>query len=479
MVIHNKLPCASFLTTGSLFGSVDYKHWSALTIKVRLPNGKVVHGWLNYHSSFCDLAVVSTNSLLHFLRSHNLRVACLDDNMQVDSVAGVLAVRRCFDSGKLVYTRGSLTSGIQNEELNLPLTGAIQDKELNFSTCKITEVFASITTFKVASEEDDCCTDETEESYRDSPKELTDDQLECVLAPWPASGDDFTDRANEMLRTAGHPLPKFADGKWHVQMYLKGTFDDEFGSGNWSEPTRKVASKMSRSVVALASFIKKTFSCTGVFIECNGSVTRVLTSASLVRTNGEENNIQPGLMIEVCLPSKRHVDGSLQHYNLHYNMAVVSIEGVRSYSAAKLIEASRTNEVVALGRDFKSGTLMATNGAKTGKDSRFDYKELRMSTCKITKAGIVGPLVDFDGKFVGMNFYDMEDTPYLPRDIILEVMRRFDAQQYVLNLDQTDVADVEDTDESEIPSWPVPDAYWVYLGRYPKPPCSPSEEMDE
>lgn len=38
-------------------------------------------------------------------------------------------------------------------------------------------------------------------------------------------------------------------------MYLKGTFDEEFGSGNWSEPTRRVASKMSRSVVALASFI--------------------------------------------------------------------------------------------------------------------------------------------------------------------------------------------------------------------------------
>lgn len=38
-------------------------------------------------------------------------------------------------------------------------------------------------------------------------------------------------------------------------MYLKEGFDDEFGNGNWSEPTRTVASKMSLSVVALASFI--------------------------------------------------------------------------------------------------------------------------------------------------------------------------------------------------------------------------------
>ncbi|KAF6997321.1 hypothetical protein CFC21_013556 [Triticum aestivum] len=511
MVIHSKLPWASFLTTGSLFGSVGYKHWSALTIKVRLPNGKVVDGWLNYHSSFCDLAVVGTNSLLHFLRSHNLRVACLDDNMQVDSVAGVLAVRRCFDSGKLVYTRGSLTGGIQNEELNLPLTGAIQDKELNFSTCKITEAASGgplvdcdgnivgmnyyggkitpflpsnlifdllgLEMFWAASEEDHRCTDETEESYSDSPKELTDDQLERILAPWPASGDDFKDRANEMLRTAGHPLPKFADDG----MYLKEGFDDEFGNGNWSEPTRTVASKMSLSVVALASFIveydstgehdkekrRKHFACTGVIIVCDGSTARVLISASLVRTSGEENNIHPGLKIEVCLWSERRVDGTLQHYDLHYNAAIVSIEGACSYCAANLDEPSKTDEVVALGRAFESGELMATNGAVTGESSRFDCKELRMSTCTITKAGIGGPLVDFDGNFVGMNFYDMEQTPYLPRDIILEVIRRFDAKR-------TAAAAVEATEESEFHSWPVPDAYWVYPSRYPEPPRPPA-----
>ncbi|XP_045085139.1 uncharacterized protein [Aegilops tauschii subsp. strangulata] len=110
---------------------------------------------------------------------------------------------------------------------------------------------------------------------------------------------------------------------------------------------------------------------------------------------------------------------------------------------------------------------MATNGAVTGESSRFDCKELRMSTCTITKAGIGGPLVDFDGNFVGMNFYDMEQTPYLPRDIILEVIRRFDAKR-------TAAAAVEATEESEFHSWPVPDAYWVYLSRYPEPPRPPA-----
>ena len=42
-------------------------------------------------------------------------------------------------------------------------------------------------------------------------------------------------------------------------MYLKSSFEEEFGRDIWSEPTRRVASKMSRNVVALASFtVKKT-----------------------------------------------------------------------------------------------------------------------------------------------------------------------------------------------------------------------------
>ena len=200
---------------------------------------------------------------------------------------------------------------------------------------------------------------------------------------------------------------------------------------------------------------------------CDGSTARVLISASLVRTSGEENNIHPGLKIEVCLWSERRVDGTLQHYDLHYNAAIVSIEGACSYCAANLDEPSKTDEVVALGRAFESGELMATNGAVTGESSRFDCKELRMSTCTITKAGIGGPLVDFDGNFVGMNFYDMEQTPYLPRDIILEVIRRFDAKR-------TAAAAVEATEESEFHSWPVPDAYWVYPSRYPEPPRPPA-----
>jgi len=54
-----------------------------------------------------------------------------------------------------------------------------------------------------------------------------------------------------MLIASGYPLPSFADDG----MYLKWDFEEEFGSDIWAEPTGRVASEMSQSVVALASFI--------------------------------------------------------------------------------------------------------------------------------------------------------------------------------------------------------------------------------
>jgi hypothetical protein len=78
----------------------------------------------------------------------------------------------------------------------------------------------------------------------------------------------------------------------------------------------------------------------------------------------------------------------LQHYDLKYNVAVVSIKSVRSYRVGKLDEKSQTEagaQVVALGRGFESAKLMATEGAVTAKRSRSYCEELQISTCKIAK----------------------------------------------------------------------------------------------
>nr|XP_051225804.1 uncharacterized protein LOC127343670 isoform X10 [Lolium perenne] len=500
MVIDRELSSASFLTTASLFGSLDQNLWDDLTIKVRLPNDEVVHGWLHYYSSPYSLAVIITHSLPLSL---DLCVACLGNDMHVESSAELLAVRRCFDSGKLVSTRGSVIHGTW--------TGGIHKKQRKLSTCKIIEAASGgplvdcdgnivgmnyydeeMTSFVPsnlifewlapahvhwAASKDTSRPNEIQQSstpYNDSPKGLTDDELRRILAPWRCN--EFRNRVNAILLAKGYPLPSFADDG----MYLKWDFEEGFGKDILSEPTSRVASKMSRSVVALASFvvdkteysgehrkekkISRKFACTGVFIECSGSTTRILTSASLVRS-GDGKNIHREWKIEVCLPSKRRVDGTLLHYDLKYNVAVVSIKGVCSYRAAKLDETSQTEigaQVVALGRGFESAKLMATEGAVTAKRSRSYCEELQISTCKITKAGIGGPLVDFGGNFVGMNFYDTDQTPYLSRVRILELMKCFNAERTV------PVA-VETPDESELPSWPVPDPEWFYPSRYPKP----------
>ena len=46
----------------------------------------------------------------------------------------------------------------------------------------------------------------------------------------------------------------------------------------------------------------------------------------------------------------------------------------------------------------------------------------------LRKAGIGGPLIDPDGNFIGMDFFGWEETPYLPRNVVLEVLRSFDAK---------------------------------------------------
>ncbi|KAM0875014.1 hypothetical protein ACQ4PT_037075 [Festuca glaucescens] len=226
--------------------------------------------------------------------------------------------------------------------------------------------------------------------------------------------------------------------------YFLGIEDSSTSDGFYISQEKYIKDLLTRA--ALEIFFARKFACTGVFIECDEFTTKIMTSASLVRS-GDGKNIHSEWKIEVCLPSKQRVDGTLQHYDLKYNVAVVSIKGVRSYRAANLDEMSQTEagaQVVALGRGFESGKLMATEGTVTGKRIRSICEELQISTCKITKAGIGGPLVDFDGNFVGMNFFDTDQTPYLSRVRILELMKCFNAERTV------PVA-VETPDNSELP----------------------------
>ncbi|XP_044335547.1 uncharacterized protein [Triticum aestivum] len=222
-------------------------------------------------------------------------------------------------------------------------------------------------------------------------------------------------------------------------MILVNTFEepfgDECGEGVWSELSETTCDILKRNIVALASFCegKRIFACTGLFIEWKG-FTAILTSASLLREPGcEDQKIVKNLRIEVLLPNKGRAEGKLQHVSLHYNVALVSVKDFCASQPAVKVEHRwpDSGKVLAVGCCFSSGRLMAARGQKYGRPNvQFDCKYLGYSTCKITKAGIGGPLADLDGKFVGMNFYDkyVGHTPYLSWREIVPLLEYFETK---------------------------------------------------
>ncbi|CAN6251490.1 unnamed protein product [Urochloa humidicola] len=269
----------------------------------------------------------------------------------------------------------------------------------------------------------------------------------------PLPDNKFTASLKAKLDPCGYDMPITLEGGMHL-LY---TFEKEFDDDMWSGLAKNVAYNMSQSVVSLASFRegKRFFACTGVLIGSHKSTTRVLTSASLVR-KVDSNEIADNLMIQVYLPNGRKAKGRLQHYCLCYNIAVVSIRGSRCRRTAKFNEqvvAEPPKKVVAIRRVFQTGKLMATSGELVDRKSKLNCR-VRISTCKITKAGIGGPLIDFDGNFIGMNFYDTEETPYLPTSKVLELLRQFDGKGTV--------GDDGFDDDADVCRWPVPEPRWHY-----------------
>jgi len=112
----------------------------------------------------------------------------------------------------------------------------------------------------------------------------------------------------------------------------------------------------------------------------------ILTSASLVRNSNDDNKIVEHFKIEVLLPNDQCTEGTLQHYNLHYNVAVISVKDYHDHRALNTVPYFIDHfEVAAVGRCFESGALLATCGDLVNWTGTLDCKFLTRSTCKITK----------------------------------------------------------------------------------------------
>ncbi|CAM0901740.1 unnamed protein product [Alopecurus aequalis] len=242
--------------------------------------------------------------------------------------------------------------------------------------------------------------------------------------------------------------------------------------GVWKQIRKDVVKDISRRVVSIASFhgYERYFVCTGLLIKWHRR-TVVLTSASLVRSCNNEDEIDNTLTIEVFLPPKQRASGRLELYNFNYNIAIVSIE--RKFISVcpedisiKDSTPKPSGKVVAVGREPRQGLLIASIGEvkRRDKDCKLDCKDLMLSTCETKKVGIGGPLIDFDGNFVGMNYFDGRMlTPFLPRSKIAQVLgskinRSLPSERGAHVPVHFKYADGEPRENR----WPVPETYWYH-----------------
>ncbi|VAH56728.1 unnamed protein product [Triticum turgidum subsp. durum] len=227
----------------------------------------------------------------------------------------------------------------------------------------------------------------------------------------------------EGVRTRSQTKKQKASTSSQGKLLLDNPFEEEFGSlsdsgqGVWTELSKEVVSNLAGTVVSIASFDDGNntffFACTGIITVNNPKTTSFLTSLSL---------------IEVRLPDNKIELGWLQFYDLKHNVAVINIIRYHSLQVACLDHQPQIefqSKVVAVGRCFNSGKLMATAGMLTDHPRGAYREELAISTCEITMTGVGGPLVDFNGDFIGMNFYAEKETPFLPRSTIRELLLQF------------------------------------------------------
>ncbi|CAL5087317.1 unnamed protein product [Urochloa decumbens] len=284
------------------------------------------------------------------------------------------------------------------------------------------------------------------------------------------------------LKSYGYPMPPPLVLEFNGQ--LLNQFEERFGDllawkgypyGHptsfsrervWERLPKRVVTDISRRVVSLASF-------NGLLIKWHGSKamrTVILTSASLIRNRCNEDEIDKTLRIEVFLPPNQRGSGTLEFYNLNYNIAIISVKknfnAVRAEDMFSEIVPKPSEKVVAIGRDTIHGPLMASIGKvnRSNKGNKLSCKDLWVSTCKIKKAGIGGPLVTFDGSFVGMNFYDESGvTPCLPKRKIAQVLRGVINFPLLSESDYDHPMPIDVGDEGTKKNrWPVPEPYWYH-----------------
>ncbi|GAU32968.1 hypothetical protein TSUD_358350 [Trifolium subterraneum] len=255
----------------------------------------------------------------------------------------------------------------------------------------------------------------------------------------------FTPEDLHYLDNLSRKLPKF-------QVKEDNTFLDIH--------TKKAVLKVSSSVVALLSYTgdQELFQSSGLIIENDGNNGHiVLTSANLIRRPTEEDvmedKLADSLKVMIYLCDGRSYEGEVCAYDFHYNIAWIRFQSDSSLATATLrqvddyINVNPAEEkslhlhphsshfnivpghaIVAVGRYFaKPFDLMAAPGEFTLGRCDLDCKELFMGTCKTTRCGEGGALINMSGEVIGITFYYefRFPTPFLPINIAHKCWEHF------------------------------------------------------
>lgn len=202
---------------------------------------------------------------------------------------------------------------------------------------------------------------------------------------------------------------------------LEDTFCDIDDGSAKSQVARKVALGVSQSIVSLSSFAgrKRIRVCSGFVIRWNDSTSigTILTSAALVRPPCGDD-----VRVEVFLPSGDISICQISMVDFHHNIALVEVTSNFKLQEAVILKYIIDKGDVALGRSYEGGLLMCSRGEISNRASIFECSELLVSSCEITMAGTGGPLVNYNGHVVGINFFEENQTPFLSMAIVFKCL---------------------------------------------------------
>ncbi|GJN36064.1 hypothetical protein PR202_gb24892 [Eleusine coracana subsp. coracana] len=199
------------------------------------------------------------------------------------------------------------------------------------------------------------------------------------------------------------------------------------------ESATRIVNHAAKVVVGLSSYVdgKLLAQCSGILIKLNeeDQVATILTSADLICTKfpsihdkSTTREFAPHAKVDVHLLDDSIADGHLLNYHKHYNIAVLEVTVKESFQLPNLSsEVKLAQEVFVLGRDASLNLIVSHGRVDYMGPGLFENNHYMYITCGVAKCGTGGPVIDFDGTFVGMAS-PTRRMSFIPVSIILRCL---------------------------------------------------------